>query len=81
MRSREDGDEIPPDVARAVHGLAAEEEKPARRQRGDRDLIAGAENQKPAAFEAVAGDLDGALRDINAAFLMLRGQWHFGAGL
>src|SRR5690606_10900076 len=52
------GDEVPPDVARAVHRLAAEQQEAGIRAGGDRYRVARLEHQQLTRAEAVAGDLD-----------------------
>src|SRR5262249_41229761 len=59
------GDEVPPDVARPVHRCAAEQHEARIADRGDRDAIAGAEQQQPAWREPVAGDVDLARDEID----------------
>src|SRR5579871_6059007 len=51
-------DEIPPDVARAFQRIAAQEHHPCRRDRLDRDTIAGPKDQKARACITLVGDLD-----------------------
>ncbi len=58
-------DEVPPDVARPVHGLAAEQHQPGVALRQDGDPVAGPEDQEPAGTEDVAGDVDLARDDVD----------------
>jgi hypothetical protein len=48
------GDEVPPDVARAIHGGPADHRQPRRRERRDGDAVAGLEDEEAAGFEAVS---------------------------
>src|SRR4030088_852710 len=52
------GDEVPPDVARAIHGGPADHRQPRRRERRYGDPVAGLEDEEAAGFEAVARNID-----------------------
>src|ERR1700692_557451 len=72
------GDEIPPDVARALQGVAAEKHHPGWSCRLDRDAVAGAEDQQPRSFKATAGYLDFAVDHIDRALLLVGIERHAG---
>src|SRR5882724_4483814 len=65
------GDEVPPEMAGAVEGLAAEKQEARRRGRADRERAAGGEDQEAAGREGVAVDLDGAVEQIGGALGVL----------
>src|SRR5262252_7993126 len=64
------GDEIPPDVARAVHRRAAEHNEMRVGGRRDRRGIAGLEYEEPPGFEFITGDIDRAIDHVDRTFLM-----------
>src|SRR5882762_10784556 len=70
------GDEIPPDMARAFQRIAAEEHHPRRRDRLDRNAIAGPEDQKARSFISIAGYVDFAIDEIDGALLMVGVERH-----
>src|SRR5580658_1416348 len=52
------GDEVPPDVARTIHGGAADHRDPRGHRRRHGDAVAWLENEQAAGFEPVGGDFD-----------------------
>ena len=64
------GHEVPPDMARPIHGIAAQKYEAGRLDRAHRDPVAGPEHQKLARPEAVACDLDHAKDRVEAALLV-----------
>src|SRR5271165_1163638 len=76
------GDEIPPDVAGARKGRAAEHDEPcAGRASRDADAVARAKHHHPAGVERLARDRDRALDDIEPAILVILRQGSAGARL
>src|SRR5208282_927725 len=75
------GDEIPPDVARALECRAAEEHQPRRPRRRHRDAVAGTKYQELRRCEFVAGDVDLALGDVDRPFLMVGIEGRIGTGV
>src|SRR5947208_2585694 len=65
------GDEIPPDMARSLQRVAAEEHHPHRFHRLHRDAVAGPEDQKPWRLVALARDFDLAVDQIDRTLLMI----------
>src|SRR5262249_45174003 len=66
------GDEVPPDVARAVHRRAAEEDPLGRRERLQRPRFSRTEDDQPAGFIPLAADLDRSFDQECAALLVVR---------
>src|SRR5271168_3122392 len=64
------GDEIPPDMPRALQRVAAQKHHPRRPQRLDRDAVAGPEDQKPRALVALVRDLDFAVDKVDRALFV-----------
>src|SRR6185312_4681171 len=63
-------DEIPPDMARPIHGRAAEQHEPGTLSGGQDDVDAGTEDQQLAGRMRLAGELDRALDQERAALLV-----------
>ena len=74
------GDEIPPDVARPIHGGAADHDDMRVTRRRHVDAVTGFEHQEPFRAVTVAGNLDLAGDDINGALLMIGGERQDRAG-
>ena len=65
------GDEVPPEVARAIHGLAADQQEAGLASRLDGQAVAGAEDEHPAGLEGLAGDAHGAVEQVGGALLVM----------
>src|SRR5258707_13460642 len=72
-------DEIPPDVARALQRVAAEEHHPRRLDRLHRDAVAGPEDQEARRLIALVRDLDFALDHLDRGLLVVGVERHAGA--
>src|SRR6195256_4812846 len=64
------GDEIPPDMARAFQRIAAKENPPRRRDRLDRNAIAGPKDQKARSLITVARNFNLATDHVDGALFM-----------
>ena len=70
------GDEIPPDVARALQGVAAQKHHPRGFERLHRDAVARTEDQQPRPLVALVRDLDLAIDDVDGALLVIGVERH-----
>src|SRR5712671_5360215 len=70
------GDEIPPDMARAFQRIAAKEHHPRRRDRLDRNAIAGPKDQKARSLITVARNFNLAIDHVDGALLMIGVERH-----
>src|SRR5882762_11075407 len=75
------GDEVPPDVAWAVHGGPANHRQPRRRECRYGDAVAGLEDEEAAGLEAVARDVDLARHQIDRSLFRLGVERQLGAGV
>src|SRR3974390_3743922 len=66
------GDEVPPDVARAIHRRAAEDDEMRVGRGADRRPVSRLEHHQLSGCELVAGDIDRALHNIQRALLVSR---------
>ena len=69
------GDEIPPEMPRPVHRLAAQRKQPSGPNRAHCDRSGRTKDEQPARFEDFASDLDGTLGDIDRTLLVI--GWQF----
>src|SRR5215467_9214442 len=75
------GDEIPPDMARALQCVAAQKHHPGRLERLHGDAVAWAEYEQARAFIALIGDLDFAVDEIDRPLLVIGVERHAGASI
>src|SRR5215510_932153 len=65
------GDEIPPDVARSIHRITAQQHEARLCQRQDRDTISRLENQQLSFGKRASANIDAAGSNVNCPFVVI----------
>src|SRR5262245_40755603 len=74
------GDEIPPDVARSIHRMTAQQHEATLCQRQDRDTISRLENQQLPFGKRASANIDAAGSNVNCPFVIIGIERQYRAG-